>query len=94
MKTLPPLSSFSRVAVKVTDLRVCVAFLAVVVILVYTSLWAYRQFMSSPPYVDPERYPIRGIDVSAHNGMMNLDAAAADGIEFIFHQGFGRRHLP
>lgn len=84
MKTLPPLSSFSRVAVKVTDLRVCVAFLAVVVILVYTSLWAYRQFMSSPPYVDPERYPIRGIDVSAHNGMMNLDAAAADGIEFIF----------
>lgn len=27
---------------------------------------------------------MRGIDVSSHNGMMNLDAAARDGIEFIF----------
>lgn len=27
---------------------------------------------------------MKGIDVSAHNGMMNLDAAADDGIEFIF----------
>ncbi|MDE6010322.1 MAG: hypothetical protein K2F87_02590, partial [Muribaculaceae bacterium] len=36
------------------------------------------------PYVDHERYPVRGIDISAHNGMMNLDAAAADGIDFVF----------
>ncbi|MDE5807518.1 MAG: hypothetical protein K2H76_05325, partial [Muribaculaceae bacterium] len=48
------------------------------------SLWAYHEYMTSAPYVDFERYPIRGIDVSRHNGMMNLDAAASDGIEFIF----------
>lgn len=27
---------------------------------------------------------MKGIDVSSHNGMMNLDAAAADGVEFVF----------
>jgi lysozyme len=84
MKSLPTLSILSKIATKLADLRVSLGFLLVVVVLAYTCVWAYRQFMSSPPYVDPERYPVRGIDVSAHNGMMNLDAAAADGIEFIF----------
>lgn len=41
-------------------------------------------FKTSPPYVDSERFPVRGIDISAHNGMMNLDAARADGIEFAY----------
>ena len=59
-------------------------FMLLAVLLVLTCVWAYRQFITSPPYVDPERYPVRGIDVSRHNGMMNLDAAAAEGVEFIF----------
>lgn len=59
-------------------------FIFLALLLVFSGFWAWRQFMISPPYVSPERYPIRGIDVSAHNGMMNLDAAAHDGIEFVF----------
>ncbi|MDE6668826.1 MAG: hypothetical protein K2K26_03970 [Muribaculaceae bacterium] len=66
------------------DLEVSVDFLFVAVLLVFASWSAYSSFMTSPPYVDTERYPVRGIDVSAHNGMMNLDAAARDGVEFIF----------
>lgn len=66
------------------DLIVCVDFLVVALLLVFAGWWAWNQFMTTPPYVDPIRYPVRGIDVSAHNGMMNLDAAADDGIEFIF----------
>lgn len=66
------------------DLRVAFGFLAVASLLVFASVWAYRQFLTTPPYVDPARYPVRGIDVSAHNGMMNLDAAYRDGYEFIF----------
>lgn len=66
------------------DIMAGAGFLLLALVLACTCVWAYRQFMSSPPYVDPERYPIRGIDVSRHNGLMNLDAAAADGIEFIF----------
>ena len=40
--------------------------------------------MSSPPYVDPERYPVRGIDISAHNGNVDMERVAADGYEFVF----------
>lgn len=69
---------------KLRDLKVALGFCIVVVALSVASLWAYHQFISSPPYVDPVRYPIRGLDVSAHNGMMNLDAAYKDGYEFIF----------
>lgn len=59
-------------------------FLGVTLFLVWSGIFSIVDFYSSPPYVDPERYPIRGIDVSQHNGLMNLDAARADGIEFIF----------
>lgn len=69
---------------KKKDLPTVLIFLGVTIMLVVSALWAYNEFMTSAPYVDPERYPIRGIDVSRHNGMMNLDAAASDGIEFIF----------
>lgn len=66
------------------DIYVAIAFLLTTLALVGAGYWAWRQFITTPPYVDPERYPIRGIDVSSHNGLMNLDAAAKDGIEFIF----------
>lgn len=75
---------FSKASQKVKDVRATIAFLIVCVALVLSGWWAYTKFMTSPPFVDPERYPVRGIDVSRHNGMMNLDAAAADGIDFIF----------
>ena len=66
------------------DLEVSVDFLFVAVLLVFASWSAYSSFMTSPPYVDTERYPVRGIDVSAHNGMMNLDAGARGGGELSF----------
>lgn len=81
MKSLKEIIDWKR---RRKDLGVCIAFLASALLLAGASLWAYRQFIITPPYVDPERYPIRGIDVSRHNGLMNLDAAARDGIEFIF----------
>lgn len=75
---------FNYLKSKKKDLPAAFGFLGVVALLAFASLWAYNQFLSTPPYVDSERYPIRGIDVSRHNGMMNLDAAASDGIEFVF----------
>lgn len=69
---------------KKKEIRTAFLFLGVCVLLVLAIIWAYMKFIESPPYVDSDRYPIRGIDVSRHNGMMNLDAAAASGIEFIF----------
>lgn len=68
----------------VKDKWVNLVFILVFILLCGASWWAFREFYSSPPYVDPERYPVRGIDVSSHNGIMNLNAAAASGIEFVF----------
>ena len=69
---------------RLKDLFVAFAFGGVLVLLVFAAIWAYREFKTSPPYVDPDRYPVRGIDISRHNGMANLDAAASSGIEFVF----------
>lgn len=66
------------------DLIVAGVFLIVCLLLVFASIWAYTTFISSPPYVDPERYPIRGIDVSAHNGEIDMQKVKDAGIEFIF----------
>lgn len=66
------------------DVEAALDFCVLGALLVFAAFWAWHQFMISPPYVDYERYPVRGIDVSAHNGMMNLDAAAKSGIEFVF----------
>lgn len=66
------------------DIIVSVVFLLMCLLLVGSAIWAYHQFMVTPPYVDPERYPVRGIDVSAHNGDIDFSKVAADGVEFVF----------
>lgn len=69
---------------KKKDLWVGVVFIGLAALLVMSGWDAFVWFKTSSPYVDPVRYPVRGIDVSSHNGMMNLDAARADGIEFCY----------
>lgn len=66
------------------DIQIAVDFAIVMCLLVFAAFWAWRQYLTSAPYVDPVKYPVRGIDVSAHNGMMNFDAVVADGIKFVF----------
>lgn len=61
-----------------------VDFVCVALLLVYAGYYAARQYLETPPYVDANRYPVRGIDISAHNGRMNLESARADGIDFAF----------
>lgn len=66
------------------DLVAAAAFLSVCFLLVFAAVWAYHTFISTPPYVDPERYPIRGIDVSAHNGTINMERVKETGMDFVF----------
>lgn len=65
------------------DMLAAFGFLGVIILLTAASFIAWKHYISTPPYIDSERFPIKGIDVSSHNGMMNLDAAAKDGISFI-----------
>ncbi|MCM1369968.1 MAG: hypothetical protein NC204_06295 [Candidatus Amulumruptor caecigallinarius] len=68
----------------IKDIKVAGWFLLVSLLLVFAIWWAWNQYVTTPPYVSPERFPVRGIDLSAHNGYVNLDAAAAEGYEFVF----------
>lgn len=61
-----------------------VDFVFVTCLLVYAGWYAVKSYLETPPYVDEARYPVRGIDISQHNGMMNLNAAKSDGIDFAF----------
>lgn len=66
------------------DILTAAGFLCLVVILVLSCAWVWDQYISSPPYVSPERYPVRGIDVSAHNGDIDFRKVRKDGMEFVF----------
>lgn len=43
-------------------------------------LWWRESVIVSP---DPAEYPVRGIDISAHNGVVDFDKVAAVGIKFV-----------
>lgn len=66
------------------DIGIFFCFLLAAALLVWSAYAAWMHFRTTPPYVDRDRYPVLGIDISAHNGMMNLYAAAEDGVEFIW----------
>lgn len=48
-------------------------------------LHVYRNFRSSVPEIEPDAamYPVRGIDVSAHNGKIDFERVRADGYSFV-----------
>lgn len=69
---------------KKKDMVVVAAFVAVLSLLVGSIWWAWHHYVSTPPYVDFERFPVRGFDISAHNGYANLKAAADAGYQFVF----------
>jgi lysozyme len=66
------------------DILVAIGFLLVSVLLGLAIWWAWHHYISTPPYVDNMQFPVKGLDVSAHNGMMNLDAAAEEGYSFVW----------
>lgn len=59
-------------------------FMALAVLLILASVWAARSFITSPPYIDPARYPVKGIDISSHNGMVNFEKVKEDNVSFVF----------
>lgn len=66
------------------DILVAACFLVVLSLLVLSGIWAYQTFLTQPPYVDPKKYPVKGIDVSHHNGEIDFKKVADSGIEFVF----------
>lgn len=67
--------------------RLAVAAVAVGMIAVTSMglLHVYRNFRSSAPEIEPDAamYPVRGIDVSAHNGKIDFERVRDDGYSFV-----------
>jgi len=73
---------------QVKHYRRIIVFAAVLVIvaLAGTGVWIYcgrgrSSFTSAHP--DRALYPVRGIDISAHNGIVDFEALSADSIDFV-----------
>lgn len=67
-----------------TDIAVFLCFLLAAALLTWAAYAAWVNFRTSPPYVDRDRFPIGGIDISAHNGDIDFSKAAIDGAEFVW----------
>ena len=65
-----------------TDITVFLCFLLAEALLTWAAYAAWVNFRTTPPYVDREMYPVGGIDISAHNGKIDFQAVARDGVEF------------
>lgn len=68
----------------VQDIEVGFDFLIILILLIFSGYWAWKSFMTTPPYIDEKKYPIKGIDISAHNGDIDFGAVRRSGIEFVF----------
>lgn len=64
------------------DIFIFLCFVAAALLLAWAAYAAWINFRTTPPYIDRERYPVMGIDISSHNGIVDLAQAAGDGVEF------------
>ena len=51
------------------------------------ALWRVLRPRQPHVEVDYARYPVRGLDISAHNGAPDFDSIAAAGIDFVYLKG-------
>lgn len=66
------------------DILVSIGFLAVIAALVYAGKWAWDTYRNPKAEVDFGRYPVKGIDVSAHNGDIDFSKVKGEGISFVW----------
>ncbi|MDE6756229.1 MAG: hypothetical protein K2J66_03700 [Muribaculaceae bacterium] len=60
------------------------AIVAAAVIAVCGFIHAYRQYIANTPAIEPDEnlYPVRGIDISAHNGYIDFSRVKSAGYDF------------
>lgn len=80
----PPPKPTTKGKLIAREIRVFLFFLVVAGCLVYSAFWAYNEYISTPPYIDNERYPVKGIDISRHNGNIDFKKVKEAGMDFVF----------
>lgn len=65
------------------DILVSIGFLLIVGLLVFSGLWVFF-YRTRPAKVDFSRYPVKGIDISAHNGTVDFRKVKDAGYGFVW----------
>lgn len=66
------------------DILVSLGFLVVLAGVVFAGKWAWDTYRNPKAEVDFSKYPVRGIDVSSHNGKIDFDKVRESGIGFVW----------
>ncbi len=66
------------------DILVSIGFLVVLAAVAFAGKWAWDTYRNPRAEVDFKRYPVRGLDLSAHNGEVDFGKVAATGIRFVW----------
>lgn len=66
------------------EIFVAIGFILVMGMVALGAWWAYDSYRHPRAEVDFSRYPVRGIDVSAHNGDISFPSVASSGIQFVW----------
>ncbi len=66
------------------DILASVAFLLITALLIFAGWWGVYYYRNMPARVDFNRYPVRGIDVSAHNGAIDFSEVKRSGYDFVW----------
>lgn len=66
------------------DIAIFFCFLLAGALLSWAAYASWIYFKTTPPYVDREKYPVMGIDVSSHNGKIDYKTMKKGGVEFVW----------
>lgn len=66
------------------DILASLGFLITVVVLIFAGWCVVRVYRSKPARVDFNKYPVRGIDISAHNGRPDFSMVRNQGYSFVW----------
>lgn len=66
------------------DIFAALGFLLIVGLLIFSGFWVVKVYRNQPARVDFNRYPVRGIDISAHNGPVDFRRVKNAGYKFVW----------
>lgn len=66
------------------DIMIFLCFLLAGGLLLWAGHASWIYFKTTPPFVDRILYPVMGIDVSSHNGIIDYSSLKGDSVEFVW----------
>ena len=66
------------------DIFASIIFLLICALLIFAGWMVMRVYRTLPARVDFEKYPVKGIDISAHNGEIDFDRVREAGYSFVW----------